>query len=215
MKTWRLVSGILSIVMFFFVSLQSCAAGLVNTISDNGEVSGSAGIIVAVMLLAGGIVSIATRKGGKGGSIAVIVLYGIGALVGITLAGSFGDLVIWGIWCLLCAGLAVVALVKGGKEAQQMYDQGYGYDQQMQYQQQYPNQQPQYPQQGQQYPQPQYPPQQPQQPMQYQQPMQHQVPTQYAQQQPTAPQPQGYGQPEEQDLFGEFSEDGGEDYNDF
>ena len=62
MKTWKLVSGILSIIMFVFVTFQSCAAGISNSIEDNGEVGGSAGIIVAIMLLAGGIVSIATRN---------------------------------------------------------------------------------------------------------------------------------------------------------
>ena len=95
MKTWKLVSGILSIVLFFMVAFQSCAAGISNSLSETGEVSGSAGIIVAIMLLAGGIVSIATRKGGKGGNIALIVLFGIAALFGYTLAGSFSDLKIW------------------------------------------------------------------------------------------------------------------------
>lgn len=66
MKTWKLVSGILSIIFFIFVSFQSCAAGLSNTLAENGELGGSAGVIVSIMLLAGGIVSIATRKGGKG-----------------------------------------------------------------------------------------------------------------------------------------------------
>lgn len=85
MKTWKLVSGILSIIMFVFVTFQSCAAGISNSIEDNGEVGGSAGIIVAIMLLAGGIVSIATRNSkGKGGNIAVIVLFGLGAIMGFT-----------------------------------------------------------------------------------------------------------------------------------
>lgn len=112
MKTWKLVSGILSIVLFFMVAFQSCAAGIGNTLSENGEVSGSAGIIVAIMLLVGGIVSIATRNGGKGGNISIIVLYGIGALFGYTLAGSFSDLTIWATWCLVCVLLAVISLVK-------------------------------------------------------------------------------------------------------
>ncbi len=115
MKTWKLVSGIVSIVLFVVVAFQSCAAGVSNTLESNGEVSGSAGVIVAIMLLAGGIVSIAVRKGGKGGNIAVIVLYGIGALLGFMLAGSFSDLYIWASWCLICAALAVVALVMGNK----------------------------------------------------------------------------------------------------
>lgn len=69
------------------------------------------------MLLAGGIVSIVTRKGGKGGNIALIVLFGIGALCGFTLAGSYSDLYIWAAWCLICAVLAIVALIKGNKTA--------------------------------------------------------------------------------------------------
>ena len=112
MKTWKLVSGILSIVLFFMVAFQSCAAGLGNALAENGEVSGSAGIIVAIMLLVGGIVSIVTRNGGKGGNIAIIVLYGIGALFGYSLAGSFADLTIWASWCLICVILAIVSLVK-------------------------------------------------------------------------------------------------------
>ena len=62
MKVWKLVSGILSIILFVFVSFQSCAAGVSNALEANGEASGSAGIIVAILMLAGGIVSIATRK---------------------------------------------------------------------------------------------------------------------------------------------------------
>ena len=75
MKTWKLVSGILSIVLFIVVAFQSCAAGLANALTENGESSGSAGIIVAIVMLAGGIVSIATRKSvGKGGNIAPALL---------------------------------------------------------------------------------------------------------------------------------------------
>lgn len=88
-------------------------AGLVNAIEENGEASGSGGIIVAVMMLSGGIVSIATRKSkGKGGNIALVVLFGIGALAGFTLAGNFADLNIWAAWCLINAVLAVVSMVK-------------------------------------------------------------------------------------------------------
>ena len=116
MKTWKLVSGIISIVLFFVVMFQSCAAGFVNSVEENGEVSGSAGAIVAIVMLAGGIVSIATRKSeGKGGNIALIVLFGIGTLVGFALAGNFSDLNVWAAWCLVNAVLAVVAMVKGNK----------------------------------------------------------------------------------------------------
>lgn len=116
MKTWKLVSGILSIVVCLFVLLQSCAAGAANTLAENGEASGSAGLIVAIMMLSGGITSIATRSSeGKGGDIALIVLFGIGALFGFVLAGSFSDLRIWAGWCAICAVLAIVSMTKKKK----------------------------------------------------------------------------------------------------
>ena len=75
MKVWKLVSGILSIILFVLVTFQSCAAGVANTLENNGEMSGSAGVIVAIFMLAGGIVSIATRKStGKGGNIALVAV---------------------------------------------------------------------------------------------------------------------------------------------
>ena len=43
MKTWKLVSGILSIIMFVVVAFQSCAVGIGNSLTENGESSGSAG----------------------------------------------------------------------------------------------------------------------------------------------------------------------------
>ena len=115
LKTWKLVSGILSIVLSIFVLFQSCAAGLSNAIEANGETGGSAGVMVAIMLLAGGIVSIATRKGGKGGNMALIILFGIGAILGFTMAGSYSDLIIWAVWCLICAVLAIVGIIKAKK----------------------------------------------------------------------------------------------------
>lgn len=118
MKTWKLVSGILSIICFVIVAFQSCAAGIVNTMEANGEVGGTAGVIVAVMMLSGGIVSIATRKGGKGGNIALIILFGIGALCGFTMAGGYSDLYIWSVWCVINAFLALAALIKGGHKTE-------------------------------------------------------------------------------------------------
>lgn len=119
MKTWRLVSGILSITFCLMVLFQSCAAGVVNSIEQNDDTSGSAGMLVGILLLAGGIVSIATRKGGKGGSIAVAVVYGLAALMGLSSAGgTYKDLIVWGVWCLVCAGLAIWAVIKGNNTQQ-------------------------------------------------------------------------------------------------
>lgn len=113
MKTWKLVSGILSIVLCVFVLFQSCAAGAANALAENGETSGSAGMLVSIFMIAGGIVSIVTRKGSKKGDIALIVLFAIAALIGFTGAGTvFTDLYVWSTWCIICAVLALISLLK-------------------------------------------------------------------------------------------------------
>lgn len=117
MTIWKLVAGILSIVLSFFVIFQSCAAGLGNAIEGNNEVGGSAGVIVAILLLAGGIVSIAARKGSRGGNIALTAMFSLAAIVGFVLAGSYGDLKIWSAWCLINALLAVISLYGSSQAA--------------------------------------------------------------------------------------------------
>lgn len=79
MKTSKLVVGIISIVLCFLVGLQSCAAGLGNALENNGEIGGTAGLILAISLLIACIVAICTRNGGKGGyvSTAFYVLAGL------------------------------------------------------------------------------------------------------------------------------------------
>ena len=62
MKTWKLVAGILSIILSVFVFFQSVLVGTANTMSANGEVGGSAGVFVSIFMLAGGIVSIRSEE---------------------------------------------------------------------------------------------------------------------------------------------------------
>lgn len=110
MKTWRLVAGILSIILSLFVTFQSGIAGLSNAMQQNGESSGSAGLFVAIFMLTGGIISICVRKGGKGGSIALAIVFLLAFLLGISSAGSYKDLVIWSYWCLINGILAVIGI---------------------------------------------------------------------------------------------------------
>lgn len=120
MKIWKLVSGILSMILFVVVTFQSCAAGLSNTLEANGEISGSAGILVAVFMLAGGIVSVVTRNSvKKGGNIALIILFGLAALIGFANYGSYSDLAIWSGWCLINAVLAILAILLRKKNSDQ------------------------------------------------------------------------------------------------
>ena len=78
MKTWKLVSGIISIVLSVFVVFQSMIAGLANALEANEQSSGSAGLVVSICMLCGGIVSIVSRKNNsKGTNIALIILFGL------------------------------------------------------------------------------------------------------------------------------------------
>lgn len=113
MKVWRLVSGILSMVSFMIVTIQSCATGIVNVMDDNtSDKSDTGGFFVAFGLLSAGIVAtIFWRKENKGGDIAIIILYGLTAIIGFTNQGTFSDLVFWSSWSLICAIMAAITLI--------------------------------------------------------------------------------------------------------
>ena len=120
MKVWKLVSGILSIVFFVVVTFQSCAAGLVNAIDENTtDLSAGGGIIVAVLMLAGGIVSVATKNSGKKGHIATLVIFGLAALLGFASQGVFADLIVWSVWCLICAAVSLIGILTAGKKKEE------------------------------------------------------------------------------------------------
>ena len=107
MKSSRLVIGIISCVLFLLISFQSCAAGIGNTLEENGESSGSAGFILAICMLVAGIVGICCRKL-KTGTIVAGVFYAFGGLIGITNVGSYADLQIWSILSFIFAAVFIV-----------------------------------------------------------------------------------------------------------
>lgn len=115
MKTSRLVIGIVSIVLFLLVGMQSCAAGMGNALQDNGEVSGTAGLLLAICMLVAGIVGIATRKGGKGPIVAGC-FYLVGGLLGFANAGSYSDLKIWSALCFIFAVVFILGSLIKKKE---------------------------------------------------------------------------------------------------
>lgn len=110
MKTSKLVIGIISIVLFFLVAFQSCAAGISNTLSGSNELSGSAGMLVSFLLLTAGIVGICTRNS-KGGGIAAGCLYGFAGIIGITNYGSYSDLAIWSVICFIFSAVFIFGSV--------------------------------------------------------------------------------------------------------
>lgn len=117
MKTTKLVLGIISIVLSVFVLFQSCAAGVANSLSENGETSGSAGLLLAICFLVAGIVGIATRNGKSGGAYTAGGFYIVGALLGFANAGTlYKDLIIWSVIGLAFGIVFIVGTILGKKK---------------------------------------------------------------------------------------------------
>lgn len=93
-NTAKLVIGIISVAVFIVIVFQSCAAGFVGAFTDGTDSSGFGGMVVAFMMLIGGIVGIAARKS-IGGGAAAAAIYAFGSMIGFSSQGIFGDLVVW------------------------------------------------------------------------------------------------------------------------
>lgn len=113
-STTRLVLGIISCVLFILITFQSCAVGLGNALEGNGESSGFAGLMLALCMLAAGIVGICTKRT-KGGGIAAGLIYAFGGLIGISNVGAYADLEIWSYLAFLLAVVFIASSIKIGR----------------------------------------------------------------------------------------------------
>jgi len=106
MKVTKLVIGILQMVLSAFILFQSCAVGTSHAIENKtNDAGGSAGLIVAILFLACGIIYVATRNSLKlGGDIAGMIIMLIAWLLAITNGHDYKDLVIWG-WLAFIIGI--------------------------------------------------------------------------------------------------------------
>ena len=113
MKTWRLVSGILCCALSAYIVFQSLAAGVLIAITQSSDHGASAGMIVSLLVLAAGIVSITTRKGGKGSNITLLILFALASIIAFMSAKVYQDLMVWGGWCAVCGIIAIINFVTG------------------------------------------------------------------------------------------------------
>jgi len=113
----RMIIGILSMVLFLLISLQSCAAGASNMLNNSGELSGSAGLLTAICFFVGGLTGLLTRNSTKkGGPIASCVFYWFAFFLSRMFSGSFSDLRIWGVLAFLFGTVYLIAAMKTRKE---------------------------------------------------------------------------------------------------
>jgi len=111
MNIWRTISGIFSIVLSFFVVFQSFCAGLLNPSTVSYKNPGTVILIMAALLIVGGVVSIAVRDAINNlGNASLIAVYGASAIGGYLLAEGSKTLMLCATWCLLCAVMAAIAI---------------------------------------------------------------------------------------------------------
>ena len=115
MKTAKLIIGIISIVLSVVVFFQSSIVGLGEAVfAPEGESSGGFGIVVAILVLIGGIVSISARKS-NGGAVFCLIDYFLAGLIGVSFSANFPDLKIWGGLSLIFGGIFLLSLFLGRK----------------------------------------------------------------------------------------------------
>lgn len=120
MSTARLIIGIVMLVFSIPVLFQSCAAGIFNSIKNNGGMDGTIGLLVSWGMIVFGIIAIATWRTTSHNFLAVMSV--LSCLIFIYCSfiydGIFGDLVIWG--CLFAVysiffGIASSAVKQNNK----------------------------------------------------------------------------------------------------
>lgn len=112
MNIWRLCTGILSVVLFFFILIQSSVISIVNL-----SASGIVGTAVAFLILFAGILSIVLCTTYKSIAAFFLVIFfgtaaGLGGWWGYTHWEAFSDLVIYASWSAFCTVLAIVDFIR-------------------------------------------------------------------------------------------------------
>lgn len=117
MKTWKLLSGLFTLMSSFFVGLSGVVLGLDQAFKQESDKGESDGIFLAFFMFFGGLVSIFLRKSKVGGNIAIIILHAIIAIIGFQSDATKWHVV--GAWGLLCAIIAAYSLYQHYKSDNQ------------------------------------------------------------------------------------------------
>lgn len=112
----RLSIGIISMVLFPLITLQSCAVGINNALQENQSTSGSSGFGTAFFMLVGGIVGVCTRNSkSKIGPIISALFYFLSVSLAFGNTETYGDLEIWGTLSAIFGAVFVLCAIKTKK----------------------------------------------------------------------------------------------------
>lgn len=108
MKIARLIIGIISLVLTFVIGFQSCAAGFVNALEENGQSSGTIGVVTGFLIMVAGIIAICARSSKPGGFVAG-GFYVFAFLFGIVNFGNYSDLAVWSVLSLILGVFFIIS----------------------------------------------------------------------------------------------------------
>ena len=69
------------------------------------------GVVLAVFAIVAGIIAIVTRKGEGKGPFVAGGFYLAGGIIGLAMAGSYADLKIWGVACIIFALVFIIGTI--------------------------------------------------------------------------------------------------------
>lgn len=108
MKIIKHLIPIISIVCSGFILFQSCASGILNSINQNGNYSGTLGVLLVMFMLVGSILLLTVHS--RKSTIISGIFYFLGGFCALMSdTGAFTDLVIWG-WMSFIFG-AIIMIV--------------------------------------------------------------------------------------------------------
>lgn len=113
MKTWRKISGVVSIIFFLSALNLAGSVRFAEKILNMNDSLSSTFKFMAVMLLIGGIFSLVLSKSEENlSSMIIAVVYAAAAIVGFIKADINMNLYALAGWCGICATVAIAVLIR-------------------------------------------------------------------------------------------------------
>lgn len=102
-----------------FATFSGIVFSIDNAINKRDDGGDNAVLLINMFFFMAGLVSICVRKSKIAGNVAIIILYGITALIGFSTGGTQGQWTIVAVWSTICAAIAAISLYLNIKKSKQ------------------------------------------------------------------------------------------------